>query len=71
MQRVLGILLFVSSLAFAHATDAPLEPVDEFSPMLFLMAILGILVMLVGIGICLGELAAKFDIVMGFTPGDM
>lgn len=51
--------------------QASIEPVDEFSPMLFLMAILGILVMLVMIGICLGELAAKFDIVMGFTPGDM
>ena len=51
--------------------QASIEPVDEFSPMLFLMAILGILVMLVGIGISLEELAAKFDIVMGFTPGDM
>ncbi len=48
--------------------QASIEPVDEFLPMLLMMAILGMLVM---IGICLGELAAKFDIVMGFTPGDM
>ena len=51
--------------------QASIEPVDNFLPMLLMMAILGILVMLVMIGICLGELAAKFDIVMGFTPGDM
>jgi len=48
--------------------QASIEPVDNILPMLLMMAILGMLVM---IGICLGELAAKFDIVMGFTPGDM
>jgi hypothetical protein len=57
--------------ALSATMQASIEPVDNFLPMLFLMAILGILVMLVMIGICLGELAAKFDIVMGFTPGDM
>jgi hypothetical protein len=41
--------------------QASIEPVDNFLPMLLMMAILG---MLVVIGICLGELAAKFDIVM-------
>ena len=67
---MLGIFLLLSFRALSATTQASIEPVDEFSPMLFLMAKLGILVMLVVIGICLGELAAKFDIVMGFTPGD-
>lgn len=70
MHRVLRIFLLLSFPALSATMQASIEPVDEFSPMLFLMAKLGILVMLVVIGICLGELAAKFDIVMDFTPGD-
>ena len=53
MHRVLGILLFLTSSAFAQAAaEAPIDPSDDFSPMLFLMAVLAILVMLVVLGIC-------------------
>jgi hypothetical protein len=45
--------------------QASIEPVDDFSPTLLIMVILG---MLVVIGICLGELAAKFNIVMASRP---
>lgn len=65
---MLGIVLLLTFPALSATMQASIEPVDEFLPMLLMMAILGMLVM---IGICLGELAAKFDIVMGFTPGDM
>ena len=57
MHRVLGILLFLTSSAFAQAAEAPLDPGDDFSPMLFLMAVLAILVMLVVLGICLAVAA--------------
>lgn len=53
MHRVLGTLLLLTVPAFAAAVELPIEPVDDFSPMLFMMAILGILVMLVVLVICL------------------
>lgn len=57
MHRVLGILLFLTLPVFAAAAEVPMEPVDDFSPMLFLMALLAILVMLVVLGICLAVAA--------------
>jgi hypothetical protein len=57
MHRVLGLLFFLTLPVFAAAAEVPMEPVDDFSPMLFLMAILGILVMLVVLGICLAVAA--------------
>lgn len=53
MQRVLGILLFLTSSAFAQAAEAPIDPSDDFSPMMAFMAVLLILVMLILLGICL------------------
>jgi hypothetical protein len=53
MNRVPAILLFLTSSASAAAAEVPMDPSDDFSPMLFLMALLAILVMLIVLGICL------------------
>jgi hypothetical protein len=53
MHRVLGILLFLVTHAFAASAEAPVGPDDDFSPMLFMMAIFAVLIMLVLLGICL------------------
>lgn len=57
MHRVPGILLLLASSAFAQATEAPIDPSDDFSPMLAFMALLLILVMFILLGICLAVAA--------------
>lgn len=53
MHRVLGVLLYLTSSVFAQTAEVPIDPSDDFSPMLALLALLAILVMLVVLGICL------------------
>lgn len=53
MHRALGILFFLAAHAFAASAETPVGPDDDFSPMLFMMAIFAILIMLVLLGICL------------------
>lgn len=57
MNRVIATLLFLTSSAFATASEMPLDPADDFSPGLGIMALLAILVMLVVLGICLAVAA--------------
>jgi hypothetical protein len=53
LDRVPAILLFLTSSAFAAAAEVQMDPSDDFSPLLFLMALLAILVRLIVLGICL------------------
>jgi len=66
MKRIAPIFFLLASAAFGVTEAVPMDPSDDFSPMLFMIAMmaLAIFIILIGVGIVIAVIAAGFCLIL-------